>query len=126
MKHADFGQQVRLHRDQQGISQEELAQQVEISRNYLSQIERGIATNLSWQLVDKLKTILGIQEQGESDTAELLKKLPPGLEEFAKTNDLPIDDIVMLARLRYRGRQPTTAKEWGVLYKVIKATLEGD
>ena len=42
-----FGGMVRDRRRAEKLSQSELAGQVEISRNYLSQIERGEATNLS-------------------------------------------------------------------------------
>ena len=37
----DFGDNVRKRRCEEGLSQEKLAQTVGISRNYLSQIERG-------------------------------------------------------------------------------------
>jgi transcriptional regulator with XRE-family HTH domain len=43
----EFGKQVRERRTEEKLSQEKLAQAVGISRNYLSQIERGQATNLS-------------------------------------------------------------------------------
>jgi len=41
-----FGGMVRDRRRAEKLSQSELAGQVEISRNYLSQIERGEATNI--------------------------------------------------------------------------------
>jgi ribosome-binding protein aMBF1 (putative translation factor) len=54
-----FGQQVRARRRQEKLSQEELAQRVQISRNYLSQIERGQSTNLSWQVRQRINAVLG-------------------------------------------------------------------
>jgi transcriptional regulator with XRE-family HTH domain len=51
---------VREYRNQLGLSQEELAVQLGISRNYLSQIERGKARNISFNLALK---ILNLGEQ---------------------------------------------------------------
>ena len=116
----EFGQTVRQRRREEGFSQEELAQKIGISRNYLSQIERGQATNLSWQVMNRLTSVLGLkQEVGTLEGTEL----PPSLVEFANQADLPPDDVVMLARLKYRGQQPNTPEKWELLYKVIKMTI---
>ncbi|NJM58186.1 MAG: helix-turn-helix domain-containing protein [Synechococcales cyanobacterium RU_4_20] len=119
----DFGTTIRERRRQEGLSQEALAQQVGISRNYLSQIERGLATNLSWQLRQTLTSLLGIQE-AVPVVAATPQDLPLGLAEFAQRADLPSDDVLMLTRLRYRGKQPTTADKWELLYNVIKMTVD--
>jgi transcriptional regulator with XRE-family HTH domain len=114
----NFAQQVRAQRKAQKLSQQELAQQVEISRNYLSEIERGEATNLSWQVRQKLAAALGLSPVGEA----VEKDLPEGLAAFAASAKLPQDDVQMLAGLKYRGQQPTTADKWELLYNVIKMT----
>jgi len=64
METDDFGKKVRDRRREEKLSQEELAQRVGISRNYLSQIERGQATNLSWQVMERLTSTLGSVELG--------------------------------------------------------------
>ncbi len=114
----NFAQQVRAQRKAQKLSQQELAQQVEISRNYLSEIERGEATNLSWQVRQKLAAALGLSPAGEAVETDL----PEGLAAFAASAKLPQDDVQMLAGLKYRGQQPTTADKWELLYNVIKMT----
>ena len=119
----NFGQTIRDRRRQEGLSQAVLAQQAGISRNYLSQIERGKATNLSWQLRQTLTSLLGIQEAELTANSELTT-LPTGLAEFAQRVDLPQDDVVMLSRLKYRGKQPNTADKWEMLYNVIKVTID--
>lgn len=116
-----FGDRVREQRKAQKLSQQELAKQVGISRNYLSEIERGESTNLSWQVREKLSRILGL-ESGQAQTAETIS-LPAGLAEFAAANKLPPDDIRMLAGLQYRGQQPATPEKWELLYNVIKMTV---
>jgi transcriptional regulator with XRE-family HTH domain len=118
-----FGQQVRDRRLQENLSQEDLAQKIGISRNYLSQIERGQATNLSWQVREKLSATLGLKEESTDLATQETSKLPPSLAKFAKSAKLPPDDVIMLARLKYRGQQPTTPEKWELLYSVIKVTM---
>lgn len=118
-----FGERVRERRMQERLSQVELARKVDISRNYLSQIERGEATNLSWQLMERLTTILGLTEKHIEETQLDTATLPAGLAEFVQAANLPEDDVRMLARLQYRGRQPTSSTEWRILYNVIKAAI---
>ncbi|MBE9031917.1 helix-turn-helix domain-containing protein [filamentous cyanobacterium LEGE 11480] len=115
----DFAQQVRQQRKAQKLSQQVLAKQVGISRNYLSEIERGEATNLSWQVRQSLADALGLSVDGRSTNADL----PMGLEAFAAAAKLPQDDIQMLAGLKYRGQQPTTAEKWELLYNMIKMAV---
>jgi transcriptional regulator with XRE-family HTH domain len=118
----DFGDQVRDRRRQEGLSQQELADKIGISRNYLSQIERGQATNLSWQVRETLESTLGLHQPLEASPSPGLE-LPPSLIEFAQASNLPPDDLQMLARLKYRGQQPTTPEKWELLYNVIKMTM---
>ncbi|NEQ98124.1 MAG: helix-turn-helix transcriptional regulator [Cyanothece sp. SIO2G6] len=123
MEPDEFAQQVRDRRRQEKLSQQALAKQVGISRNYLSEIERGQATNLSWQVRQRLASALGIklEQEGTIEAAAI----PDSLAEFAATAKLPPDDVQMLARLKYRGQQPTTAEKWELLYNVIKMTTGG-
>ena len=118
----EFGKRVRDRRVEEGLSQEKLAQAVGISRNYLSQIERGQATNISWHVMERLTSVLGLKGEQVGTISEMVD-LPPSLAEFAKTANLPPDDVVMLARLKYRGQQPTTPEKWELLYNVIKMTV---
>lgn len=46
-----FGQQVRAARNAERYSQDELATATAISRNYISMIERGIATDPSYTII---------------------------------------------------------------------------
>ena len=113
-----FGGLVRDRRRAEKLSQSDLAEQVDISRNYLSQIERGEATNLSWNVRIRLCNSLGIQEEGD-----VSKPLPESLQAFATRSKIPPDDLQMLANLKYRGKQPDTPEKWEMLYNVIKLTI---
>lgn len=123
MPSLSFGRQVRDRRKQEGWSQEELAEKAGISRNYLSQIERGVATNLSWQVVRRLSATLGLGTSEIREEGLSYRTLPPSLVKFAQGAGIPRGDVEMLATVRYRGKQPTTAEEWRLLYNAIKIAM---
>ena len=50
----DLPEAVKNHRKNHGLSQEVMAERLGISRNYLSQIERGLADNLSMRLYENI------------------------------------------------------------------------
>lgn len=50
----DFAIILKSYRQRERISQTELAQKLGISRNYISLLERGAASNLSWALGCKI------------------------------------------------------------------------
>ena len=118
-----LGTRVQEQRRHDGLSQAALAQRVGISRNYLSQIERGQATNLSWQIRERLTTELGLTSEQAPGTGIAWEELPPGLAAFAHAAGLPADDIRMLAGVHYRGRRATTLEQWKLLYHVIRGVL---
>ena len=125
MDFSSFGRRIHDRRMGEGWSQEELAQKAGISRTYLSQIERGLATNLSWQVVERLVTALGVRPAEVLGERGNVGSLPPGLAEFASKANLPTADVEMLAQIRYRGKQPNTPEEWQLLYNAIKITADG-
>jgi transcriptional regulator with XRE-family HTH domain len=65
-----FAANLRRLRHAKGLSQDDLAYEAEISRSYLSQLEKG-AFYASLKIIGKLAAVL------EVEPAELLK-LPPG------------------------------------------------
>jgi len=64
-----FARNLRRLRHAKGLSQDNLAYEAEISRSYLSQLEKGVFY-ASLKIVGKLATVLGVEP------AELLR-LPP-------------------------------------------------
>lgn len=123
-----FGEKIREERKNQGYSQEDLADEIDISRTYLSQIEQGRARNLSFRLAQRLSTKLGIKSPYEDDeeTKESDEKsIPQSLREFAHQDDIPEGDVEMLAGIEYRGQRPQDPQQWRILYNVIKTASEG-
>lgn len=112
----DFGSQVRQQRVAKELSQEELAERVGISRNYLSQIERGVSTNLSLEVARKLSEELGLLLEEPQ-----LQNIPDSLRQLAEEEGLGPRDVQTLAGIEYRGRRPQTVEEWRLLHLAIKA-----
>lgn len=118
-----FGAHVRRERKSQGLNQTELAEHVDISRTYLSQIEQGRAQNLSLRLASDLSEVLGIPspyEESESEGKSL--DVPKSLRDFAKEDEIPEGDVQMLAKIEYRGTRPDSVEKWRMLYSVIQAS----
>jgi transcriptional regulator with XRE-family HTH domain len=124
MNHREFGLQVQRRRKDSGLSQEELAQKANLSRNYVSIIERGDAQNVSMRIISQIAVALGAtpaQLIGESTQAEQL--IPPALREFALAEGLSYETVDRLARLPRRGQEPKTVDEWRQLFGHIREYL---
>lgn len=118
----EFGDRIRQRRIQEDLSQQQLASQVGISRVYLSQIERGLATNLSWNIVSRVSERLGLYStERRFSEAVSDSTLPSGLAEFQTEAELPEADMRMLCSIEFRGRRPQTAEQWKMLYNLIEA-----
>lgn len=111
-----FGDRVRERREEEGLSQEELAHEVGISRNYLGQIERGRAKNISFEVARRISDRLGLPVVGRTTGV-----IPESLRQFAGESNLPEADVAMLAGIEYRGKRPQTPEQWRVVYTTIKA-----
>lgn len=119
----EFGKQVQLKRKERGFSQTELADMIDISRNYVSIIERGEAEGISMRVINHLATTLGVSPSeliGEST----LVMIPPSLREFGLKNNLSYEIIDKLARIPRRGKEPNTVSEWTKLYEAISQFIE--
>jgi transcriptional regulator with XRE-family HTH domain len=116
-----FGARVRERRTEEALSQQELAEQVGISRVYLSQIERGVAANPSQDVLNRVSERLGIYV---SDAARSggNRELPAGLAELKAKLNLPEGDIEMLLSIQFRGKSPKTVAQWENIYNIIEAT----
>ncbi len=120
-----LGERLRLRREEKGLLAADLARRTGISKGYLSDLESGRAPRPSADVLYRLATELGIT------IADLLGKevrpaardAPPALREFADEAGIPEEDVEMLAQIRFRGEQPTTADDWRFLYESIKRSI---
>ena len=120
-----LGDRIRALREDLGISQAELARRAEITKGYMSQIESNQAPRPSGAVLFGLAQALGVT------VADLLGKriepvdhnVPESLRAFAMQEDLPSQDVEMLAQIKFRGQQPQRAEDWRYIYESIKRTI---
>lgn len=125
MDHAELGRQVLRLRKGLGFTQDELAEKAGISRNYVSLIERGEASNLSVNVLNSLATALGTtpaQLTGQSGWSDV--NIPPALRELAFQKNLPYEVVDRLVKIPMRGKAPQTAEDWGKLYDSVRRFLD--
>jgi transcriptional regulator with XRE-family HTH domain len=125
---AKLGKRVRAYRDALGYTISDLARESGVSRSYLYQVEEGTSSltheKLS-SLAEALHVTIAELLGSDADMPEA-PVVPPKLEEFAQQAKIPSADVIMLANIHYRGKQPTTVEGWRALYAIIKATTGGE
>jgi transcriptional regulator with XRE-family HTH domain len=115
-------------REKQGLSLSEVARRAQISKAYLSQLERGESRQPSYDVLDRLATALGASvedlagRRGSWDPSEH-EPVPASLRAFATQSGLPHVDVEMLAKIHYRGKRPRDPADWAHLYETIKRTI---
>ena len=118
-----FGRQVQRRRKDMGISQEELARQAGLSRNYISIIERGEATNVSMRIINSIALVLGTEPRELVDPDDQDPSLiPPALRQLALTDGLSYETVDRLARIPRRGQEPKTVEAWRALSRQFAPT----
>ncbi|MBM7842172.1 helix-turn-helix domain-containing protein [Herpetosiphon giganteus] len=123
----ELGFQVHSRRRDLGISQENLAKQVGISRNYISLIERGAASNVSVIIITNLAKALGTSTSeltGEIENSGIV--ISSSLRTFAREDNLGFGVVEKLLSIPRRGREPKTSDEWRQLYNKVKDYLDED
>jgi XRE family transcriptional regulator of biofilm formation len=121
--------QLRKYRNMQGLSMAELARRAQVSRGYISQLEKDEdvihpSVDVLYRIALALGTSVGelVEKQIMSNEDELTE-VPEELRQLAVTEQLPDEDIKMLARIKYRGHQPKTVKDWSYLYQSIQRII---
>ena len=120
-----LGDRIRQRRDDIGLRAADLARRARISKGYLSEIESGNTVRPSAEVLDRLATALGttIADLLDREIRPAAATIPPSLQAFAASRGLPAEDLHMLAQIRFRGEQPSTAEDWGYLYESIKRSI---
>jgi transcriptional regulator with XRE-family HTH domain len=123
----ELGRQVLAKRKEKGWSQEQLGEMAEISRNYVSQIERGEAESISIKIINKLAIALGVSasDLSEASTPSTVM-IPPSLRELALQDNLSYEVIDKLVNIPRRGKEPKSVAEWRALYDAISPFINGD
>jgi transcriptional regulator with XRE-family HTH domain len=120
-----LGQRVRKYREAQGYTLSELARLSGVSRSYLYQVESGESSPTEEKL-SAIAMALGVSVPDLLGVNAEPVQIPQSLKEFAEQAHLPLEDIRMLARVSYRGKQPNSKEAWRFLYSAIKTTSESE
>lgn len=123
MNAIELGRQVQAKRKGKKLSQAELGKLAEISRNYVSIIERGEAESISMKVLNKLAVVLGTSPSELTGESSMVM-IPPSLREFALEKNLSYEIIDKLVRIPKRGKEPSTVKEWKELFDSISKFLD--
>ena len=121
-----IGQNIRRFREEANLSLSELAERAGVSKGYLSALENEDAETRrrpSGQSLYKIAEALGVTVAdllGEHTHFDEPVDVPGSLLAFAEQEGLPESDVMMLARIEFRGEQPKTVDAWGFLYRAIK------
>lgn len=121
-----LGQRLRRLRTHKGLSLDELAATTGVSKPYLWRLETSSDANPSVEVVQKLADGLGIAISELLSAPEDRKgdvEIPPALRQAQDDFSIPESDLGDLARIRFRGAQPMTAEDWGVLYLQLKRSV---
>jgi len=123
-------QKLRLERQ---LSISELASKAGLSKGYLSQLERGDASNPSMEALRKLASALDVALSvflgEETESGKESYRLPKSLLAFAEKareqgKPVTAKDLEMLSRVQYRGRHPSKPEDWAYLYETIKRIIK--
>lgn len=121
--------QIHRYRLARGFSQAELARRSQISKGYVSHLEsRQNRSHPTGEVLYRIAFALGVSvgellEKQIKAVALELPELPAELREFALSEQLPDEEIAMLARIEIRGHRPRTVKDWSYLYEAIKRSI---
>lgn len=123
----ELGRHVSKLRKDKDWSQEELSKIADISRNYVSQIERGEARNVSIKVINKLALALGVSPSELTQiTIDLTLMIPPALREFALEENLSYEIADRLVNIPRRGKEPSTVAEWRTLYEAVRPYISSE
>jgi transcriptional regulator with XRE-family HTH domain len=117
-----WGTRLRQRRAALGWSLADVAGRTQLSRAYISAIERGRSKRPGADVVRRLEAALGLDSHSEEPPGT-----PAALAAVAEEHGLTNAEVAALAALRIRGMQPQTKQRWDLIYKALLAseTLDG-
>lgn len=121
-----LSEQIRKRRQEAGLTVAELARLASVSKAYISQLENNInGVRPSADVLLRIASALGtsVSTLLEKEVSDQLEDIPEELQKFALAEQLPKEEIKLLARIEYRGRRPKTVDDWKFLYEAIKRSV---
>jgi transcriptional regulator with XRE-family HTH domain len=123
------GERIKQKREVLEISLSRLAEAAGISKSYLHEIENNP------NVMPSAEVLFNIAEVLETSVAVLLGKrrnpaqpdegvqIPASLAEYAEEAELSEEETHRLACIKYRNRQPKTARDWAFIHEAIKRAI---
>lgn len=124
------GGRIRRYRQERRLSLSQLAEQAEVSKGYLSTLENNDDTGTqsrrpSAETLYAIAKVLGVTISdllGRKLLTTPNNEIPESLRQFAREEDLPEADVVMLAAIKFRGEAPRTVDRWRYIYTAIRTS----
>lgn len=116
---------LRQRRMEKGWSASELARRAGIARSHVSRIESGESARPSADVLQRLALALetSVADLLEQPEAVSVAELPVSLRRLAERDQLPTEDVAMLAAIRYRGEQPRTMAGWAFVLEAVRLAI---
>lgn len=119
----ELGRLIRRKRQYETTySQRQLALQAGVSMSGVGMIERAQIDNPSWFTVERILQTLHVGSNSRPDL--VIATVPAALRIYANTAGLAEEDVLALAALRWRGRQPLTEDGWAALHMMMRVIVE--
>ena len=126
----ELAERIQMRMKEKRWSLADLARETNVAKGYLWEILGGKAKRPSAITLYEIARALGTSvadllakevnmEQGE------LSEMPEPLRELIEDEQIPEEDIRMLASISFRGDQPKAKDDWKFLYESIKRSIRG-
>ncbi len=126
----ELAARVQMRMKEKGWSLADLARETNVAKGYLWEILGGKAKRPSAITLYEIARALGtsvadlLAKEVNIDQGEL-SDIPEPLRELIEAEQIPEEDIRMLASINFRGDQPKTKDDWKFLYESIKRSIRG-
>lgn len=128
------GGRIRHYRNERGLSLSQLAEQADVSKGYLSALENDDHTSPhsrrpSAETLYAIAQVLGVTMSDLLGRKLLITpsdEVPQSLRDFARQDNLPEADVIMLAAIKFRGDAPQTVARWRYIYTAIRTSESMD
>ena len=126
-----LGERLRLIRREHRLTLKDLSQSAGLSLSYLSDMERGVV-NPSIETLQKVagayemkltELFIGVEDMGESKPENYPEGFSDFLNDDTYKNELNEDWRELLIGINFRGRRPSSKREWIELYLYLRRIL---
>ena len=127
-----LAEKLKSLREEKDLSVADLAEQSDVSKPYIWQIEDGRRKNPTGEVLRKLASALGttvpeLMGAPAGIPEDALRDLPQSLREFTKKRGkacgLRQEDVEMLKHIHYRGKRPKASEDWELIFLFLKRIL---